>query len=89
VVGPTIKPIPEEKRLPVVLHLVAGLVLMGFGISHAGQLAMTDRTFGFRNTVFPFLSNGQLYALTACVQVFLGMMIIKGRGRIHDALPIL
>jgi hypothetical protein len=83
VIGPTIKASPAEKRFPVALHLVAGMVLMGFGISHAGQLAMMDRTLGFRNTVFPFLSNGQLYALTACVQVFLGMAIIKGRGRIH------
>lgn len=51
----------SSPKVAFILHLLAGIVLLVFALSHFAFLAMYDNSRDSANPVFPFLHNGGVY----------------------------
>ena len=56
-----------SKKVPFLLHMLAGIILIIFALSHFAFLRIYDNSRGSANPVFPFMSNGDLYC---CAGIF-------------------
>lgn len=63
------------------LHGLAGLLLVLFALSHEAFLTVGDARLGMRNPVFPFLSYGGVSLLAGLLELGLGMICLRWRGR--------
>ena len=68
-------------HLKSALHLTAGVLLLGYAVSHVGFLTIPDFEHNLRNTVFPFLTNRTLYVLACVLETFTGFICIIFRGK--------
>src|SRR6266478_5410445 len=72
---------PFLKELQVVLHWIAGVILLLFGVSHFGFLTISTANHGLHNTVFPFLTNSTVYFVAALFELSIAIICLRSRGR--------
>jgi hypothetical protein len=60
-----------------------------YALSHFGFLSIHESNHELRNTVFPFLTNWQLYLVAALVEFVLGAFCLKNAGRDITNLAVL
>ncbi|MCD6319091.1 MAG: hypothetical protein J7M03_00250 [Candidatus Desulfofervidaceae bacterium] len=70
-------------------HVLAGVLLIGFGISHILFFLTRDIGHDLPNTVFPFLSNRAVILMAAIIEVTWGVICIQKRREILTGILIL
>ena len=80
---------PDNLWLAKGLHVIAGILLLSYSLSHFGFLTIRDANHSLSNTVLPFLHNRTVYLFAGLFELLTALLCFTMKGRSYTNIVIL